>query len=105
MKRESRDLVVKHAETRIAPHLYSELVNKLRDIAIEFHGTDQLRDVISRQLSEYIKPDHPHTREIEVGKSIRVRRGDKNSYIRQWAEAIRAAGYPGIRAKGVSSEY
>ncbi|HFP9309408.1 TPA: hypothetical protein ACHOZC_003405 [Raoultella ornithinolytica] len=42
----------------LAPHIYRELVNDLRDIAQKHAGTGSLREALSRTLSRYIKPLH-----------------------------------------------
>ncbi|EOX3228819.1 DUF4406 domain-containing protein [Escherichia coli] len=41
-------------DCRMAAHLYRELVDALRDVAIECHGTDQLRARLSNTLSSYL---------------------------------------------------
>lgn len=33
-------------ECQVAPHIYRELVNALRDIAAVYHGTEQLREAV-----------------------------------------------------------
>ncbi|CND07597.1 Uncharacterised protein [Yersinia frederiksenii] len=83
---------------RIAPHLYSQLVNMLRDIAIEFHDTDQLRDVISRRLAQYIAPDHPHTRPETVTQLPAPSDETLCEVIRAWNRAdIPRNAYPEMR--------
>ncbi|CAI2406702.1 hypothetical protein [Serratia liquefaciens] len=47
---------------KLPPHTYSELVNSLRDTAVKYSGTDQLRERLNTTLSQFIEPDHPHTR-------------------------------------------
>lgn len=47
---------------KLPPHAYRELVNALRDTAVKYSGTDQLRDRLNTALSQFIEPDHPHTR-------------------------------------------
>lgn len=44
--------VYRHAQQPVVPkdHQIRELVNQLRDIAIEYHGTQQLRERIARVL-------------------------------------------------------
>lgn len=69
---------------RIAPHIFSKMVNKLTDISREFSGTQQLRARIIRGLEEYLVPDHPHTRgEVVVTKD---EQGDIVSVTRQDSE-------------------
>lgn len=46
----------------LPPHLYRELVNSLRDTAVKFSGTEQLRERLNTTLHQFIEPDHPHTR-------------------------------------------
>lgn len=45
---------------RLAPHVYRQLVNDLRDVALAYHGTQHLREKISRTLSATLTADHPH---------------------------------------------
>ncbi|WP_146036093.1 hypothetical protein [Serratia marcescens] len=47
---------------KLPPHVYRELVNCLRDTALKFSGTEQLRERLNTALSQFIEPDHPHTR-------------------------------------------
>lgn len=47
---------------KLPPHAYRELVNSLRDTAVKYSGTDQLRERLSTALSQFIEPDHHHTR-------------------------------------------
>lgn len=47
---------------KLPPHAYRELVNTLRDTAVKYSGTDQLRERLNTALSQFIEPDHPHTR-------------------------------------------
>lgn len=47
---------------KLPPHAYRELVNALRDTAVKYSGTDQLRERLNTALSQFIEPDHPHTR-------------------------------------------
>ncbi|MEL5504975.1 hypothetical protein [Serratia ureilytica] len=49
---------------KLPPHLYRELVNSLRDTAVKFSGTEQLRERLNTALSKFIEPDHPHTRTV-----------------------------------------
>ena len=53
-------------ECQVAPHIYRELVNALRDVAIECHGTDQLRVRLSQSLSSYLS--------LAEGYNLRQRR-------------------------------
>lgn len=43
---------------RIAPHLYSELLNSLYDTALEYKDTQQLRAKLSKTLSKFVAPNH-----------------------------------------------
>jgi hypothetical protein len=47
---------------KLPPHAYRELVNSLCDTAVKYSGTDQLRERLNTALSQFIEPDHPHTR-------------------------------------------
>ncbi|MGE2220427.1 hypothetical protein AB4J75_09565 [Serratia marcescens] len=49
---------------KLPPHVYRELVNSLRDTAVKFSGTEQLRERLNTALSQFIEPDHPHTRTV-----------------------------------------
>lgn len=42
----------------LPPHVYRELVNDLRDTAVKYQGTQQLREQISRVLQTVIQPAH-----------------------------------------------
>ncbi|HIG9789471.1 TPA: DUF4406 domain-containing protein [Escherichia coli] len=53
-------------DCRMAAHLYRELVDALRDVAIECHGTDQLRARLSNTLSSYLS--------LAEGYNLRQRR-------------------------------
>lgn len=41
--------------TSPADHLFRDTVNQIRDIAIQYHGTQSLRDRIARALREGLK--------------------------------------------------
>lgn len=45
----------------IKPHHFTKLVGELRDVAIKFGHTQQLRERIAYALGKYVKPDHPHS--------------------------------------------
>lgn len=49
---------------KLPPHVYRDLVNSLRDTAVKFSGTEQLRERLNTALSQFIEPDHPHTRTV-----------------------------------------
>ncbi|HCP4053653.1 TPA: DUF4406 domain-containing protein [Escherichia coli] len=53
-------------DCRMAEHIYRELVDALRDVAIECHGTDQLRARLSNTLSSYLS--------LAEGYNLRQRR-------------------------------
>ena len=53
-------------DCRMAAHIYRELVDALRDVAIECHGTDQLRARLSNTLSSYLS--------LAEGYNLRQRR-------------------------------
>lgn len=46
----------------LPPHVYRELVNSLRDTAVKFSGSEQLRERLNTALSQFIEPDHHHMR-------------------------------------------
>ncbi|KTH33821.1 DUF551 domain-containing protein [Klebsiella aerogenes] len=50
-------------------HQIRELVNQLRDIAIEYHGTQQLRERIARVLRAAMLRDEPVTTANKLGNS------------------------------------
>lgn len=52
---------------KLPTHAYRELVNSLRDTAVKYSGTDQLRERLNTALSQFIEPDHPHTRTAAPG--------------------------------------
>lgn len=54
---------------KLPPHSYRELVNSLRDTAVKYSGTDQLRERLNTALSQFIEPDHPHTRTTELDRN------------------------------------
>lgn len=54
---------------KLPPHAYRELVNSLRDTAVKYSGTDQLRERLNTVLSQFIEPDHPHTRTTEPDRN------------------------------------
>lgn len=47
---------------RLSPRRYADCVNMLQEMAIAYHGTGQLREMLNKVLSQYFEPDHPHTR-------------------------------------------
>lgn len=47
-------------ECLVAPHIYRELVNALRDIAAVYHGTEQLRERLAHTISYYLSLSHEH---------------------------------------------
>ncbi len=49
---------------KLPPHAYRELVNSLRDTAVKYSGTDQLRERLNTALHQFIEPDPPHTRTV-----------------------------------------
>ncbi|MEH3577755.1 hypothetical protein POW01_01735 [Enterobacter cloacae] len=44
---------------KLPPHIYRELVNRLRDTAVKYQGCQQLREQLSRTLQEVIQPAAP----------------------------------------------
>lgn len=58
---ESAQPVIPEQQTvQLDPHVYRELVNELRDVALEYHSAHQLRERISRALSKAVTAAHPH---------------------------------------------
>lgn len=47
-------------ECQVAPHIYRELVNALRDIAAVYHGAEQLRERLAHTISYYLSLSHEH---------------------------------------------
>ncbi|EII9945186.1 DUF4406 domain-containing protein [Escherichia coli] len=47
-------------ECQVAPHIYRELVNALRDIAAVYHGTEQLRERLAHTISYYLSLSHEY---------------------------------------------
>ncbi|MDF8658742.1 DUF4406 domain-containing protein [Escherichia coli] len=47
-------------ECQVAPHIYRELVNALRDIAAVYHGTEQLHERLAHTISYYLSLSHEH---------------------------------------------
>lgn len=43
---------------KMKPHLYSKMLNDLRTTSVKFKDTQQLREQLSKTLSNYIVPDH-----------------------------------------------
>ena len=43
---------------KMKPHLYSKMLNDLRLTAVKFKDTQQLREQLSKTLSNYVVPDH-----------------------------------------------
>lgn len=57
------------ASVVLKDHQTRELVNQLRDIAIEYHGTQQLRERIARVLRAAMLQDEPVTTANKLGSS------------------------------------
>ncbi|MBE5255621.1 hypothetical protein INR59_16750 [Serratia marcescens] len=74
---------------KLPPHVYRELVNSLRDTAVKFSGTEQLRERLNTALSKFIEPDHPHTRTVapEGGEWLRQRQSVKRPSVRASVKA------------------
>lgn len=45
---------------KLPPHIFRELVNRLRDTAVKYQGCQQLREQLSRTMQEVIQPAAPH---------------------------------------------
>ncbi|AXN57875.1 hypothetical protein [Acinetobacter phage ABPH49] len=47
-------------KTHVKPHVFRELVNRLRDTAVKYQGTQQLREQLARTLGETLTTiNHP----------------------------------------------
>ena len=44
---------------KLPPHIFRELVNRLRDTAVKYQGCQQLREQLSRTMQEVIQPAAP----------------------------------------------
>ncbi|HGA3353868.1 TPA: hypothetical protein ACIR6N_002243 [Enterobacter hormaechei] len=53
---------------KLPPHIYRELVNRLRDTAVKYQGCQQLREQLSRTLQEVIQPAAPQQEETAKPK-------------------------------------
>lgn len=53
---------------KLPPHIFRELVNRLRDTAVKYQGCQQLREQLSRTLQEVIQPVAPQQEETEKPK-------------------------------------
>ena len=56
---------------KLPPHIFRELVNRLRDTAVKYQGCQQLREQLSRTLQEVIQPAAPkqETREQIIARN------------------------------------
>lgn len=43
---------------KLKPHIFAELAGELRDTAVKYKDTQQLRAQLIKTLNKYIKPDH-----------------------------------------------
>jgi hypothetical protein len=73
-----RDAMLQGAEPvttayKLPPHIYRELVNRLRDTAVKYQGCQQLREQLSRTLQEVIQPAAPQQEEKAKPKSRSLR--------------------------------
>ncbi|WP_337083473.1 hypothetical protein [Citrobacter freundii] len=58
---------------KLPPHIFRELVNRLRDTAVKYQGCQQLREQLSRTLQEVIQPAAPQQEvesQIRKGKTV-----------------------------------
>lgn len=77
---------------QLDPHVYRELVNELRDVALEYHSAQQLRERISRALSKAVTAAHPHL-EQPVSKPYKLKdavEDIRNSGVEIDADKIKA---------------
>ncbi|EHM39699.1 hypothetical protein [Hafnia alvei] len=56
----AQPVIPEQQTVQLDPHVYRELVNELRDVALEYHSAQQLRERISRALSKAATAAHPH---------------------------------------------
>ncbi|WP_278810143.1 hypothetical protein [Obesumbacterium proteus] len=56
----AQPVIPEQQTVQLDPHVYRELVNELRDVALEYHSAQQLRERISRALSKAVTAAHPH---------------------------------------------
>lgn len=68
-----RDAMLQGAEPvttayKLPPHIFRELVNRLRDTAVKYQGCQQLREQLSRTLQEVIQPVAPQQGETAKPK-------------------------------------
>lgn len=71
---------------KLPPHIFRELVNRLRDTAVKYQGCQQLREQLSRTLQEVIQPAAPqqevksaieHGMQRYAGAMLKLSEGDK----------------------------
>lgn len=48
-------VVTNHPNNELKDHQIRELVNELRDIAVQYHGTQQLREKIARAVNNSVR--------------------------------------------------
>lgn len=56
-KGELTRVVTHHPNNELKDHQIRELVNELRDIAVQYHGTQQLREKIARAVNNSIRSE------------------------------------------------
>lgn len=54
-KGELTRVVTNHPNNELKDHQIRELVNELRDIAVQYHGTQQLREKIARAVNNSVR--------------------------------------------------
>ncbi|MCK7435927.1 hypothetical protein [Enterobacter bugandensis] len=64
----------------LPPHKYRELVNELRDVAIAYKGTQQLRAQLERTLSQYVQPEHVDKMRIPRTELEKYKYGECKDY-------------------------
>lgn len=89
----AQPVIPEQQTVQLAPHVYRELVNALRDVALEYHGAEQLRERISRTLSKALTAAHPHLSQPvqEMTYMTAAKRGIKTSNRDQWIKGYNAA--------------
>lgn len=89
----AQPVIPERQAVQLAPHIYRELVNDLRDVALEYHGAEQLRERISRTLSKALTAAHSHLSQPvqEMTYMMATERGIKTSNREQWIKGYNAA--------------
>ncbi|HFI3919469.1 TPA: hypothetical protein ACGP83_003044 [Escherichia coli] len=65
-KGELTRVVTHHSNNELKDHQIRELVNELRDIAVQYHGTQQLREKIARAVNNSLKGGESQPKRIRI---------------------------------------